>query len=51
VNDFTLSFEELDKAGRSISGVHSGRAQTHSWITPKFIIDALWRIVEATRGE
>lgn len=34
---------EMDAArkGTSISGVHSGRAITHDWITPKFIIDAL----------
>jgi hypothetical protein len=29
------------KDSRSISGVHSGRAITHDWITPKHIIDAL----------
>jgi hypothetical protein len=29
------------KRGTSISGVHSGRAITHDWITPKHIIDAL----------
>lgn len=31
----------MTKAGRSIAGVHNPRAQTHDWITPKFIIDAL----------
>lgn len=29
------------KRHTSIAGVHSGRARTHDWITPKFIIDAL----------
>lgn len=29
------------KVGRSIAGVHQPRAQTHDWITPKHIIDAL----------
>lgn len=29
------------KRGISISGAHSGRAITHDWITPKFVIDAL----------
>ena len=41
MTEFALSSDEIDKSQRSISGVHSGRAQTHSWITPKFIIDAL----------
>ena len=30
-----------DKSQRSVAGVGSGRAQSHDWITPKFIIDAL----------
>jgi hypothetical protein len=29
------------RAGASIAGVHSPKAATHDWITPKFIIDAL----------
>lgn len=29
------------KRGTSIAGTHSGRAVTHDWITPRFIIDAL----------
>jgi len=32
---------EPRKRGTSIAGTHSGRAITHDWITPKFIIDAL----------
>ena len=30
-----------ERKGTSIAGVHSGRAKTHDWITPKHIIDAL----------
>lgn len=41
MTDFSLTSDVTDKTGRSIAGPHSGRAQTHSWITPKFIIDAL----------
>lgn len=40
----TALFEDLPvpaRKGTSISGVHSGRAITHDWITPKHIIDAL----------
>lgn len=33
--------DEPRRKGTSISGVHSGRAITHDWITPKFILDAL----------
>jgi len=29
------------RKGTSISGAHSGRAITHDWITPKFLLDAL----------
>lgn len=29
------------KKGKSIAGIHSGRAITHDWITPKEIIEAL----------
>ena len=32
---------EPARKGTSISGVHSPRAITHDWITPKFIIDVL----------
>lgn len=32
---------EPARKGTSIAGVHSGRAITHDWITPKYIIDAL----------
>lgn len=35
-----LGAEEPVK-GRSIAGVHGPRAITHSWITPKHIVDAL----------
>lgn len=33
--------ETESRKGRSIAGVHGPRAQTHDWITPKFIIDHL----------
>lgn len=42
-DDATL-FDDIQprhRKGTSIAGVHSGRAITHDWITPKFIIDAL----------
>ena len=36
-----FDLNEPRKRGTSIAGTHSGRAITHDWITPKFIIDAL----------
>lgn len=36
-----LESEVTSKVGRSIAGVHKPRAQTHDWITPKHIIDAI----------
>lgn len=38
---FELVGDAADKSGRSIAGPQSPRPQTHDWITPKFIVDAL----------
>lgn len=39
--DDLFDLPEVPRKGTSISGVHSPKAVTHDWITPKFIIDAL----------
>ncbi len=39
--DSLFDLPDTPRKGTSISGVHSGRAVTHDWITPKHIIDAL----------
>ncbi len=41
MTDALFEMPDERKRGTSISGVHSGRAITHDWITPKLIIDAL----------
>lgn len=41
MGDALFDMPDAARKGTSIAGTHSGRAITHDWITPKFILDAL----------